>query len=129
MIRNETTEAAANNQTKFCKYCGEKVPYDAVVCASCGRQIEELKSQNAAPQNIVITNTNTNTNRNGNFGKPKNKWLAFVLCLFLGWLGVHRFYEGKIISGIVYFLTLGLLGVGILIDLVALLFKPNPYYV
>ena len=30
------------NETKFCKYCGGKNHKDAVVCTSCGRQIEEL---------------------------------------------------------------------------------------
>lgn len=27
----------------------------------------------------------------------KNKWVAFFLCLFLGYLGVHKFYEGRIL--------------------------------
>lgn len=31
--------------------------------------------------------------------------------------------------GILYFFTLGLFGIGVLIDFIALLFKPNPYYV
>ena len=58
----------------------------------------------------------------------KNKWMAFFLCLFLGYLGVHKFYEGRILLGIVYLLTFGLLGVGVIWDLVVLFFKPNPYY-
>ena len=58
----------------------------------------------------------------------KNKWTAFFLCLFLGWAGAHKFYETRILLGIVYLCTLGLCGVGILIDLVILFFKPNPYY-
>ncbi len=31
-----------NAQTKFCKYCGEKIPVDAVICIKCGRQVEEI---------------------------------------------------------------------------------------
>lgn len=58
----------------------------------------------------------------------KNKWVAFFLCLFLGYLGVHKFYEGRILLGMVYLLTFGLLGVGVIWDLVVLFFKPNPYY-
>ena len=58
----------------------------------------------------------------------KNKWVSFLLCLFLGPLGIHKFYEGKVLLGIVYIFTLGLFGVGVLIDLIILLFKPNPYY-
>ena len=74
-------------------------------------------------------NTNTNTvTASGPSVKAKNKWVAFFLCLFLGILGVHKFYEGKILLGIVYLCTGGLLGIGWLIDLITLLFKPNPYY-
>ena len=28
-------------KTKFCKFCGEKIPEDAVMCTHCGRQVEE----------------------------------------------------------------------------------------
>ena len=59
---------------------------------------------------------------------PKSKWVAFFLCLFFGVLGIHKFYEGRVLLGMVYLLTLGLCGVGVFIDLVILLFKPNPYY-
>ena len=59
---------------------------------------------------------------------PKSKWVAFFLCLFFGVLGIHKFYEGRVLLGIVYLLTLGLCGVGVIIDLVFLLFKPNPYF-
>lgn len=57
----------------------------------------------------------------------KNKWVAFFLCLFFGMLGVHKFYEGRVLFGILYLCTLGLAGIGVIIDLVILLFKPNPY--
>lgn len=62
-------------------------------------------------------------------GRMKNKWVAFFLCLFLGFLGVHKFYEGRVGAGILYLLTLGLFGIGWLIDCVVLLFKPNPYFI
>lgn len=58
----------------------------------------------------------------------KSKWISFFLCLFFGVLGAHKFYEGRILFGILYICTGGLLGVGVVIDLIILLFKPNPYY-
>ena len=119
-------------ETKFCKFCGAKIPMDAVMCTSCGRQVEELKYSASTQQNIVINNSNNNTNINSGMmagGRMKNKWVALLLCLFLGGLGAHRFYEGKIGTGILWLCTGGLFFVGWIIDFLILLFKPNPYYV
>ena len=83
--------------------------------------------------NIVINNTNTNTNTNNNInrhtynGRPKNKWIALLLCIFT--VCGHKFYEGKNGMGILYLFTVGLFGIGWIIDIISLLFKPNPYYV
>jgi TM2 domain-containing membrane protein YozV len=52
----------------------------------------------------------------------QKSWLAaLLLCLFLGGLGVHRFYVGKIGTGILQILTLGGLGIWVLIDLIMIL--------
>mgnify|MGYP002625434279 FL=1 len=59
----------------------------------------------------------------------KNKWVSLCLCLFLGYFGAHKFYEGKAGMGLIYLCTFGLLGFGVFIDFIMLLFKPNPYYV
>ena len=45
---------------------------------------------------------------------------AILLCLFLGGLGVHRFYSGKIGTGILMIITLGGLGIWVLIDFIML---------
>ncbi len=59
----------------------------------------------------------------------KNKWISFLLCLFFGCFGIHKFYEGKVLLGILYLLTGGLFGIGVVFDLICLFFKANPYYV
>lgn len=126
----ETTEV----KTKFCKYCGGKIPEDAVLCTLCGRQVEEAKSQSGQPS-IIINNENINTNANVNKnsamrpGRPKNKWVSLLLCLFLGFLGAHKFYEGKVGIGILYIFTGGLFVIGVIVDFIVILTKPNPYYV
>ena len=116
-------------KTKFCKFCGEKIAEDAVMCTHCGRQVEQIK--NEQPQ--VIINNSNNNNANVNYGAvrggAKNKWVALLLCVFLGYFGAHKFYEGKILLGLVYVFTVGLCGIGWAIDTISLLFKPNPYYV
>ena len=48
----------------------------------------------------------------------KNKIAALLLCIFLGGLGIHRFYVGKIGTGIVWLLTGGVLGIGWLVDII-----------
>jgi len=45
-----------------------------------------------------------------------SKIIGYLLWIF-GFLGSHRFYYGKPVSGTIYFFTLGLLGIGWLIDL------------
>jgi len=48
--------------------------------------------------------------------KSKSKSTAYLLCYFLGGLGVHRFYLDKVLSGILMLITLGGLGIWWAID-------------
>ena len=48
----------------------------------------------------------------------KSKITALLLCIFLGTLGVHRFYVGKVGTGIIWLLTLGIFGIGVIIDII-----------
>ncbi|MFI6505508.1 TM2 domain-containing protein [Nonomuraea typhae] len=52
---------------------------------------------------------------------PKSWLVAVLLCFFLGVLGVHRFYVGKIGTGILQLITIGGLGVWALIDFIMIL--------
>ena len=59
---------------------------------------------------------------------PKSRFAALALCFFLGWLGVHRFYAGKIGTGLLMFCTFGFFGVWVAIDCVLIacgLFRDN----
>lgn len=51
----------------------------------------------------------------------KSGLVALLLCLFVGTLGIHRFYVGKIGTGVLQLLTLGGFGIWTLIDLVLII--------
>lgn len=51
-----------------------------------------------------------------------NRWVALLLCFFVGFLGVHRFYVGKIGTGILFLVTFGFLGAGVVLDFLMILF-------
>ena len=47
---------------------------------------------------------------------PVDYNLTWILLTFVGVFGIHRIFMGKYLTGLIYFLTLGLLGFGILYD-------------
>lgn len=67
-------------------------------------------------QNLIIMSGEIQDN------KSQKSWVvALLLCFFLGGLGVHRFYVGKVGTGIVQLLTVGGFGIWALIDFIIIL--------
>lgn len=58
----------------------------------------------------------------------KSRKIALILCICFGYFGVHQFYTGKIVKGIIYLCTFGVFGIGWIIDIIKILtgsFKDN----
>jgi TM2 domain-containing membrane protein YozV len=88
----------------FCSSCGAVIKKAAEICPKCGvRQMgSPALGETKYPPGYV----------------PKSNLTALILCFFLGWLGVHRFYVGKTGTGVLMLLTLGGLFVWNLIDFI-----------
>ena len=52
---------------------------------------------------------------------PKSRLVALLLCFFLGMLGAHRFYVGKVGTGVLMLVTFGGCGIWMLVDLIFIL--------
>ena len=97
MNTNADPSTAANAGMVFCRVCGRQIHESAANCPGCGaRQLLAGESEK-----LVLP--------------------AFLLCIFFGYLGAHRYYAGKIGTGILMLVTAGGLGVWVLIDLIMIL--------
>ncbi len=52
----------------------------------------------------------------------KSYTVELILCIFLGGFGIHKFYRGKIVMGLLYLFTFGLFSIGVIVDIVKLIF-------
>jgi RNA polymerase subunit RPABC4/transcription elongation factor Spt4 len=84
----------------FCSSCGSIIKKEAEICPKCGVR------QKKAP---------------GSWDVSQNWLVCLLLCIFLGVFGAHRFYTGKIGTGILMILTAGGCGIWVIIDLVMII--------
>jgi len=101
-----------------CPSCGANLQNTRDACQYCGTSQPEIRQPQPPPTivyNIYQAPPSTPAL------SPKSRWAAFFLCLFLGYWGAHKFYLGKYGAGILYFLTVGLFGIGWFVDLILLL--------
>jgi TM2 domain-containing membrane protein YozV len=96
----------------YCQKCGKEIPDQASFCPNCGHP--------ARPAAAAPTATRPGYSADKQVS-PLSRLAALLLCLFVGALGVHRFYVGKIGTGVAMIFTLGGLGIWVLIDLIMII--------
>ncbi|MBI2487334.1 MAG: TM2 domain-containing protein [Deltaproteobacteria bacterium] len=90
-----------------CKYCSEWLENQTTKCVNCGKEIG--KEDNQCKFCGIIQPIDIPTSKKIASSRPlainrKNKLAAGLLALFLGGIGIHKFYLGKAGQGVVYLL-------------------------
>ncbi len=91
----------------FCSQCRADLEIGSQFCNKCGHKVGTISAvvrEGTYPNNRSIS--------------QKSALTALLLCIFLGTFGIHRFYVGKIGTGILMLLTLGGVGIWVLVDLI-----------
>jgi TM2 domain-containing membrane protein YozV len=96
------------NDEAFCPSCGAVIKKEAEICPKCGVRQHHVGTSMQQIDQAVFGNGNV---------QPKSKTVAYLLLIFLGIFGAHRFYLEKIGTGVLWLCTGGLLGIGWLVDL------------
>jgi hypothetical protein len=94
-----STENANAQGMVHCTTCGSQMAASAATCPKCGAP-NALASAGISEKTMVA---------------------AALLCFFLGVFGIHRFYVGKIGTGVLMLLTFGGLGIWSLIDFIMII--------
>lgn len=103
-----------DKEQSICKHCGQTMLVTDTICNNCGKSIDEPIEQ---------------------IGEEKDKWVTFLLIMFTGIFGGHKFYETKRVQGCIYVsLTISIVGIVItlvlcFIDMCVVLTKKSKYYV
>ena len=126
-FQNDYQQQAFQNNApeQHCPNCGNIIPQNALFCSYCGTAFggQRQMNNNYNNQNYQSFN-NPQYSNYGNQNVSDKDWLTLLLLfLFLGGIGVHRFYAGKTGTGILWLLTLGLFGIGNIVDFIMIVTK------
>lgn len=91
---------------KVCIHCGANPYSGRKYCQNCGAETNEL-AEICVKCGVRLV-----------YKKPKDWLTALILCLLGGWVGAHRFYVGKIGTGLLMLLTAGGCGIWTIIDVI-----------
>ena len=111
----------------YCRNCGNEVSEKAVMCVACGtppnaadKFCHNCKAE-TTPGATICMKCGVNLKGVPPQGEGKDWLTTLLLCFFLGFIGVHRFYTGHTAIGIVQILTLGGCGIWTLVDFILII--------
>ena len=118
-----------------CKCCGSreytKIESNTYKCVYCGTKEEIIKTPEVKQfiKEKIDSNENDFNELTAELQTKRRvflkKFIALMLCVFAGTMGLHKFYEGKIGTGILYLFSFALFGVGWIVDIIKLSFQIN----
>lgn len=128
----QCTNCGAEIKGTVCEYCGSEIPKTEPKTSHSSSQTtivnnyyQSKPAQTDYPYNQYHSVQANNMGARPNYPYPnpmatksdKSLVITLMLAVFLGWIGVHYFYVGKTGMGILYIFTMGLFGIGWLIDI------------
>jgi len=97
----------------YCEHCGFELAIESHFCPQCGAKINADLLQNSTKVKEPITEKSVPITYSKKSGKT-----ILVLCILVGMFGIHRMYVKKFATGFLMLLTIGGLGIWVLLDLI-----------
>ncbi len=104
----------------YCNRCGTAMEDEANICRDCGEPVDR-RGRPAAAGYPQAAQASYAAAMHDPSVSSRSRLAMLLLCFFLGTFGAHRFFAGRIVTGILWFCTIGLLGLGWLYDMILIL--------